>query len=71
MDRFDPRRADAWPHAGTSNNKTLSMAAGLAAYDDAACLRGCPRRLFPCGRPGSNRRSGMGRLYDTDLNDAA
>src|SRR6185369_12842556 len=30
MSRFDPERADAWPHAGTFNNNVLSMAAGLA-----------------------------------------
>ncbi len=30
MQRFDPERADAWPHAGTFNNNVLSMAAGLA-----------------------------------------
>lgn len=30
MSRFDPRRADALAHAGTFNNNTLSMAAGLA-----------------------------------------
>jgi glutamate-1-semialdehyde 2,1-aminomutase len=30
MDRFDPRRSDALPHAGTFNNNVLSMAAGLA-----------------------------------------
>ena len=29
MDRFDPRQADAWPHAGTFNNNVLTMAAGL------------------------------------------
>jgi len=29
MSRFDPDRADAWPHAGTFNNNVLSMAAGL------------------------------------------
>jgi len=29
MDRFDPRRADALPHAGTFNNNVLSMAAGF------------------------------------------
>ncbi|HET6159264.1 MAG TPA: aminotransferase class III-fold pyridoxal phosphate-dependent enzyme [Dongiaceae bacterium] len=29
MARFDPDRADAWPHAGTFNNNVLSMAAGL------------------------------------------
>lgn len=30
MDHFDPRRPDAVPHAGTFNNNTLSMCAGLA-----------------------------------------
>lgn len=30
MSRFDPRRADALGHAGTFNNNTLTMAAGLA-----------------------------------------
>src|SRR5207249_2169381 len=30
MSRFDPRRADALAHAGTFNNNTLTMAAGLA-----------------------------------------
>ncbi len=30
MSRFDPRRADALPHAGTFNNNVLSMAAGVA-----------------------------------------
>ena len=29
MDLFDPRRADALPHAGTFNNNVLTMAAGL------------------------------------------
>ena len=30
MDRFDPRRPDALPHAGTFNNNVLTMSAGLA-----------------------------------------
>jgi len=30
MQRFDPRRPDALAHAGTFNNNTLTMAAGLA-----------------------------------------
>ena len=32
MARFDPRRADALPHAGTFNNNVLTMAAGLAGF---------------------------------------
>ncbi len=31
MERFDPRRADAWAHAGTFNNNVATMAGGLAA----------------------------------------
>jgi len=31
MQIFDPRRADAIPHAGTFNNNSLTMAAGVAA----------------------------------------
>jgi glutamate-1-semialdehyde 2,1-aminomutase len=30
LDRFDPRRPDALPHAGTFNNNVLTMAAGAA-----------------------------------------
>ena len=30
MERFDPARPGAWPHAGTFNNNVLTMAAGLA-----------------------------------------
>lgn len=33
MDRFDPARPDALPHAGTFNNNSLTMAAGVAAID--------------------------------------
>jgi glutamate-1-semialdehyde 2,1-aminomutase len=34
MDRFDPRRSDALPHAGTFNNNVLTMAAGLAGLSE-------------------------------------
>ena len=34
MDRYDPRRADALPHAGTFNNNVLTMAAGLAGLTE-------------------------------------
>jgi glutamate-1-semialdehyde 2,1-aminomutase len=34
MDRFDPRRADALPHAGTFNNNVLTMTAGLTGLTD-------------------------------------
>ena len=34
MALFDPRRADALPHAGTFNNNVLTMAAGHAALTE-------------------------------------
>jgi len=34
MARFDPRRGDAVPHAGTFNNNTLTMSAGIAALSE-------------------------------------
>jgi len=34
MERFDPRRSDAWPHAGTFNNNVLTMAAGVAGLTE-------------------------------------
>ena len=34
MERFDPRRADAWGHAGTFNNNVATMAGGLAALTE-------------------------------------
>ncbi|MBW4091679.1 MAG: aminotransferase class III-fold pyridoxal phosphate-dependent enzyme [Proteobacteria bacterium] len=34
MDRFDPRRPDAFPHAGTFNNNVLTMSAGLVGLTE-------------------------------------
>jgi len=34
MGRFDPRRPDALPHAGTFNNNVLTMSAGLAGMTE-------------------------------------
>ena len=34
MDLFDPRRPDALPHAGTFNNNTLTMTAGLTGITE-------------------------------------
>ena len=34
MDRYDPRRANALPHAGTFNNNVLTMAAGVAGLSE-------------------------------------
>ena len=43
MDLFDPRRADALPHAGTFNNNVLTMAAGLAGLTQVYTLGGGAR----------------------------
>jgi glutamate-1-semialdehyde 2,1-aminomutase len=34
MERFDPRRKDAFGHAGTFNNNVLTMSAGIAALSE-------------------------------------
>jgi len=34
IDKFDPTRAGAWPHAGTFNNNILTMAAGFAGLSE-------------------------------------
>ncbi len=34
LDRFDPRRPDALPHAGTFNNNVLTMSAGLTGLTE-------------------------------------
>jgi glutamate-1-semialdehyde 2,1-aminomutase len=60
MRRFDPSQPDAWPHAGTFNNNSMTMAAGVAGlsqvftsaaadklYDDGESLRA---RLNALGR---------------------
>ena len=47
MERFDPRRPDALPHAGTFNNNVLTMSAGVVGLRDiftpeeAARLNAC------------------------------
>jgi glutamate-1-semialdehyde 2,1-aminomutase len=34
LDRFDPGKPNAWPHAGTFNNNVLTMAAGYTGLDE-------------------------------------
>ena len=35
MERFDPRRPDAFQHAGTFNNNVLTMAAGYVGLTES------------------------------------
>jgi glutamate-1-semialdehyde 2,1-aminomutase len=41
MARFDPARADAFPHAGTFNNNVLTMNAGLAGLTEVFTPEAC------------------------------
>ena len=41
MARFDPRRADAYPHSGTFNNNILTMSAGLAGITEVFTPDAC------------------------------
>jgi glutamate-1-semialdehyde 2,1-aminomutase len=43
MDRFDPTRADALPHAGTFNNNVLSMSAGFAGLSQVFTPEACAK----------------------------
>jgi glutamate-1-semialdehyde 2,1-aminomutase len=41
MDQFDPSRANALPHAGTFNNNTLTMSAGLVGLTEIFTAETC------------------------------
>lgn len=41
MARFDPRRADSFPHSGTFNNNILTMSAGLAGISEVYTPDAC------------------------------
>ncbi len=49
MDRFDPRRPDAFMHAGTFNNHVLTMAAGLTGLTEIYST-GAAAELDRCGQ---------------------
>jgi len=57
LDRFDPRRPDAWPHAGTFNNNVFTMSAGLAGLTHVYT----PNRAVMLNAAGDSLR---GRLND-------
>ncbi len=48
MERYDPRRADALPHAGTFNNNVLTMHAGVAGLEEVFTAEAADR-LFNRG----------------------
>jgi len=59
MEMYDPRRPDALPHAGTFNNNTLTMSAGLTAITE----------LFP--PEACSALNARGDALRTRLNEAA
>jgi glutamate-1-semialdehyde 2,1-aminomutase len=74
MELYDPRRADALPHAGTFNNNVLTMHAGVAGLEEVFTAEAADR-LFnlgealrarlnaaAAGRGAALRWSGLGSL---------
>jgi glutamate-1-semialdehyde 2,1-aminomutase len=59
MSQFDPRHAEALPHAGTFNNNPLTMAAGLAGLTE----------LYPAAV--AQRHTARGDRFRAQLNAAA
>ncbi len=57
LDLYDPRRADALPHAGTFNNNVLSMAAGVAGLSKVWTTQA------------ANTLNGRGERFRDELND--
>ena len=72
MELYDPRRADALPHAGTFNNNVLTMHAGVAGLEEVFTAEAADRlfnrgealraRLNAAGRGVAVQWSGLGSL---------
>jgi glutamate-1-semialdehyde 2,1-aminomutase len=60
MERFDPRRPDALPHAGTFNNNVLSMHAGLAGLTKVYT----PNAATALNRTGTKLRDQLNSVCD-------
>jgi glutamate-1-semialdehyde 2,1-aminomutase len=59
MAQFDPRRADALFHAGTFNNNTVTMAAGVAGLSKVLT----PERSRDLNARGDRLRDGLNELF--------
>jgi glutamate-1-semialdehyde 2,1-aminomutase len=66
MERFDPRRAGALPHAGTFNNNVLSMRAGYAGLTQAFTPEAA-RALNARGEALRARLNDVSRVHDAPL----
>jgi glutamate-1-semialdehyde 2,1-aminomutase len=58
MSRFDPRRSDALPHAGTFNNNILTMSAGYAGMSEVYT----PERAIELNKFGDRLRERLNGL---------
>src|SRR5215831_10115846 len=82
MERFDPRRPDAFQHAGTFNNNVLTMNAGLAFFTDtytperALALNAAGDRLRERLNGGARRHrlamqfTGLGSMLSVHMTDS-
>ena len=59
MDQFDPRRADALPHAGTFNQNILTMSAGLAGLSQIFT----PETCIELNARGDRLRAGVNQVF--------
>ena len=66
MDLFDPRRADALPHAGTFNNNVLTMTAGLTGLTEVYTPQAA-MELNARGETLRNRLNALCRAADAPL----
>jgi glutamate-1-semialdehyde 2,1-aminomutase len=66
MARFDPRRPDAFPHAGTFNNNVLTMSAGLAGLSRVYTPERA-RALNAMGERLRERLNGVARRRDLTM----
>lgn len=63
MDRFDPTRADALPHAGTFNNNVLSMTAGYTGLSQVFTPEAC-EKLNATGEAFRDRLNAIAKKLD-------
>jgi glutamate-1-semialdehyde 2,1-aminomutase len=66
MGRYDPRRADALPHAGTFNNNILTMSAGVAGMTEIF-TREAARELTARGEELRHRLNRLGSTHGAPI----
>jgi glutamate-1-semialdehyde 2,1-aminomutase len=66
MEHFDPRRDDAFQHAGTFNNNVLTMSAGFVGLTEVYTPRRC-RALNDWGDRLRERLNGVARRHELNM----